>query len=463
MAKLYVDTDKLVPGMSRRRALQAMAGIASAAVLPSWASPEREWTVMVFMNGKNNLELDALDNFHAMSSVGGTKEVALLAQLGRPKKKRYTDADGGWSGVYRFVVEKGMDPLPSNGTNVEELGESIDMGSTDCLRSFVKWGRANYPAKRYMLVIWNHGQGWRFQLANNMELRTASSRGDTRPLPIPTSVAEAPPIGGFRAVSSDDDTRSILFNKQIQDVVESEFKDRKLDVLGYDACLMGMLETAYAFAPSTEVMVASEDLEPAAGWDYGAWLAPLTSKPRMSAEELAKHIVDGYEALNKNKYFTTLSALRLNDMQSSCGALSTFADSVRTATSADRKVLYDARLTLKSYGDWANPPLATSVDLITLLRRFESASESKALKASSAQARQAIQAHIIRNYASTRSAGPYGSEGIAIYFPRTQRDFKGDPFGSGYIKTNKLFPVDFVREQRWADLLYAILNITGQS
>lgn len=417
---------------------------------------------MVYMNGKNNLEPDALANFHAMSSVGSTKEVALLAQLGRPKKKRYTDADGNWSGVYRFVVEKGMDPLPNKGTNVEGLGESIDMGSTDCLRSFVKWGRATYPAKRFMLVIWNHGQGWRFQLAKNEKLRIASSRGDTTSVLIPALVADAPPMGGFRAVSSDDDTRSILFNKQIQDVVESEFKDRKLDVLGYDACLMGMLETAYAFAPSTEVMVASEDLEPAAGWDYEAWLAPLVSKPSMSGEELAKHVVDGYEALNKNKYFTTLSALRLKDVRVSSGALSTFADSLRAATPADRKVLHDARLTLKSYGDWANPPLTTSVDLVALLRRFEGASGSQTLKASSAQARQAMQAHVIRNYASTRSTGPYGSEGIAIYFPRSQKDFKGDPYGEGYLKTNKHFPVDFVREQRWADLLYAMLNITGQ-
>ena len=143
-------------GMSRRQALRTLAGLASAAALPSVAATEREWTVMVYVNGKNNLEPDALANFHAMSSVGSTEKVTVLVQLGRPKTKRYTDADGNWSGVYRFVVKKGMAPLPRNGVNVEGLGESIDMGSTASLRSFVKWARTSYPAKRYMSVSYTH-------------------------------------------------------------------------------------------------------------------------------------------------------------------------------------------------------------------------------------------------------------------------------------------------------------------
>jgi len=447
--------------VGRRKALQTLVVAASTVAIPGIAATPREWTVMVYMNGKNNLEPDALANFHAMAAVGSTEKVAVLAQLGRPKKRRHTDADGNWSGVYRFVIEKDMDPLPDKGTNVEALGESIDMGSTDCLRSFVKWARATYPANRYMLVIWNHGQGWRFQLAKNENLRAAASRGDTGSIPLPATLADAPPVGGYRAVSSDDDTGSILYNKQIQDVVEAEFKARKLDLLGYDACLMAMLETAYAFSPSTEVMVASQDLEPAAGWDYEAWLAPLVAKPQMSAEDVAKKVVDGYEVLNKNKYFTTLSALRLNGIRQSSASLSSFADAMRAAPMQERKALLDARLTLKSYGDWANPPLFTSVDLVSLLSRYEQSTANSSLRASAALARQSLKAHVLRNYASTRSTGPYGSEGIAIYFPRSQRDFKADPYHDGYLKNNKKYPVDFVRNETWADLLYVLLNING--
>jgi len=54
----------------------------------------REWTVMVYMNAKNNLEPFALSNFHSMATVGSTAKVSVVAQLGRPSSFRYTDEDG---------------------------------------------------------------------------------------------------------------------------------------------------------------------------------------------------------------------------------------------------------------------------------------------------------------------------------------------------------------------------------
>ena len=73
---------------------------------------EREWTVMVYMNAKNNLEPFALSNFHSMATVGSTPKVSVLAQLGRPSSFRYTPEDGNWSGVYRFLVNKNTKPRP---------------------------------------------------------------------------------------------------------------------------------------------------------------------------------------------------------------------------------------------------------------------------------------------------------------------------------------------------------------
>ena len=73
---------------------------------------EREWTVMVYMNAKNNLEPYALANFHSMAAVGSTPKVSIVAQLGRPSSVRYTDEDGNWSGVHRFLVNKKIKPRP---------------------------------------------------------------------------------------------------------------------------------------------------------------------------------------------------------------------------------------------------------------------------------------------------------------------------------------------------------------
>lgn len=444
-------------GFPRRRdVLTAGAATVALGMAPASAA-EREWTVMIYINGKNNLEPDALANFHAMASVGSTPQVAIVAQLGRPSKHRYTSLDGDWSGVYRFYVEKGTKPLPANGQDVNALGETIDMGSTACLQSFVKWAKSTYPARRYMFVVWNHGQGWRFMLAEDRALRmqAASSRAVAVPKNMP---AEALPfVGGYRAVSSDDDSGSILYNKQVQTVVEELFKDRKLDLLGFDACLMSMVETAYAFSPSTDVMVASEELEPAAGWNYEAWLGALVVQPTMGPEALATEVVRAYEKLNGNTYLTTQSAVRLKDVRTTSRRLSQFADILIKGSAGERQMLYDARLSLRSYGDSVNPPMPTSVDLITLLRRF--AEKSPSTKEMALELAAAFEAHVVSNYASTRSSGPYGSKGIAIYFPESQRAFKADHYGSGYLKTNKEHPVDFVVHERWPELLYKILNL----
>ena len=56
-----------------------------------------------------------------------------------------------------------MEPLPANA--VEDLGE-VNMGDGKALGDFITWGIQQYPAKRYMLVIWDHGQGWRLFLSD---------------------------------------------------------------------------------------------------------------------------------------------------------------------------------------------------------------------------------------------------------------------------------------------------------
>jgi hypothetical protein len=54
-----------------------------------------------------------------------------------------------------------------------------------------------------------------------------------------------------------------------------------LDILGFDACLMGNWEAANALQGFATHYLASEKLEPAAGWDYRG-LAELVANPAVS-------------------------------------------------------------------------------------------------------------------------------------------------------------------------------------
>ena len=48
-------------------------------------------------------------------------------------------------------------------------------------------------------------------------------------------------LGGFRAISSDDDTGSIMYNAEVEQAIVENFGSNKLDLVGFDACLSVMI------------------------------------------------------------------------------------------------------------------------------------------------------------------------------------------------------------------------------
>src|SRR5262249_455391 len=122
-----------------------------------------EWTIMVFMNGDNNLELYAIKDFLEMAAINYNPLVNVVVQLDRIPGE--TDAYGDWENTLRFKLTQGMTPTEENALSPQESklpkGKEINMGDPAALSSFVEWAQKKYPANRYMLVIWDHGDGWR--------------------------------------------------------------------------------------------------------------------------------------------------------------------------------------------------------------------------------------------------------------------------------------------------------------
>ncbi len=116
----------------------------------------KEWTVMVYLNADNNLEEFGLDNFMQMSQVGSSDKVNIIVQMDRNGKYAFTQPQ--WTQTLRFKVNKGTPPLPDS--SVQDMGE-LDMASPAVLKDFLTWSIKSYPAKKYMLIIWDHGDGWR--------------------------------------------------------------------------------------------------------------------------------------------------------------------------------------------------------------------------------------------------------------------------------------------------------------
>jgi hypothetical protein len=430
----------------------------------SWSAAaeeaKAEWTVMVFLNADNNLEPFGIKDFLEMAKVGSTAKVNVVVQFDR--HPGYTTAYEDWTGTLRFKVAKGMTPVPSQA--VEDLGE-IDMGSGVALADFVKWSQQTYPAKKYMLVIWDHGQGWRFNAA------VAPFQGKNRPLfeemtgTLPgargakksTQMLPAFRVvnGPVRYVSIDESSGSKLYNRDIQDSLQAYLGTNKLDVIGFDACLMAMIETSYAMRDVARGMVGSEELEPGNGWEYSRWLGKLIADPSADAKALGKIVVQAYRDEYATSDEVTLSAVDLEKV----GAL---ADKVtRLATACEQELnaeLANIKAARTACANYAPGYGLHGIDLGRLCDQLQMNCASAAIKMRAAEAKTELSGLVLDAFASTDRQGDFGSLGLAIYFPHRKAAYDSDPDGSGYSEANTNYPVQFVQQHRWDNFLHKFFS-----
>lgn len=418
-----------------------------------------QWTILVFLNAKNDLESFAFPNFAQMAEVGSTADVNIVVEFGRPTR-HWTDIHGAWSKTLRFLVQKDM--LPTEAAAMEDLG-AVNMGDAETLRNFVAWGRATFPAERTMLVIWDHGQGWRTrqatrpsvdpeQSARFVEMRRDILRAGDPSAATPTTPVERRVPGGLRYVSNDDDTGDKLYNRAIQDALRAELADQRLDVLAFDACLMSMVETAYALRDVSRVMVGSEELEPGMGWNYERWLRPLVDAGgQVDAAGLARMLVQGYQDEYGDNDQTTLSAVDLASMPALAAALSAFADTaIPLMTSASLPAFRKARNACKNYGAGYG---LHSIDIAHYMAQIVGSGLDGGLRQRAAEVRGLLGDAVIANYASILRKGNFGSEGLAIYYPHRRFAYDNDGDRDGYDPANLHYPVEFVQNHRWVEFL----------
>jgi len=222
------------------------------------ASSSKEWTIMVFVNGKNNLEPFALKDMNEMEQVGSSDKVNVVVEAGLISG--YGSLP--WTGTARFLMKKDSDTNKVTSPALSNLGK-VDMGNYQSVIDFVNWAKQTYPAKHYMLVIWNHGAGW---------LKSATP-------------------GTTRGISYDDETNNHINTPQMGQILKAV---GHLDVYGSDACLMQMPEVDYEIRNYVDYIVGSEETEPGDGYTYNTFLGPIVANPTMGALEVGKQAVNAY-------------------------------------------------------------------------------------------------------------------------------------------------------------------------
>ncbi|MEM3555145.1 MAG: clostripain-related cysteine peptidase [Candidatus Micrarchaeia archaeon] len=247
-----------------------------------------EWTYMVYMDGDNNLELAAIADFLEIEQGGGSSDkVNFVVQIDR--SEGYFAGEGDWSGARRYLVGSG-DGQTIHSQPVQELGK-VDMGDPDTLYEFVSWAIDEYPAKKYALVVWNHGGGWTGMLMDD-------------------------------GVNS-----SMDMNEMRQALSRIKQKlGRKIDVIVFDMCLMGQYDVMLDTYEYADYMVASEEVVPGYSLDYSAVVSSLRANPSMTPKQLAVVEVEKFrEFYAEKQHATTMAAYDLSKFPQLKNAFDEFA------------------------------------------------------------------------------------------------------------------------------------------
>jgi len=400
----------------------------------------KQWTMLVYLAGDNNLDQEGIKDMAEMAKVGSTPDVDAVVQFDRAGKKAVTA---------RYHVSKGGGCVEKD--RVMVLPET-NTGDPQVLIDFIAWGIQNYPAQHYLLVVWNHGSGWSednvYRHTTLTRIRLPQSEpitdGPLRSALFNTTIETIAGSSVGSGVAYDDANRDFLDNAELKKCLQAAYAQtggRKVDVLGFDACLMNMIEVGYQLKDTVAIAVGSEETEPGAGWPYDLILSALAKKPSLTPVQLGQTIVKQYyQSYLDTSEAVTQSALNLARIDGLAGVVDKLADALIANLTTDVKKAI-ARV-LRACQRFYYPDYLDLYDLARLLRDYIAvpAIKTAAQGVMSALRTSASKGFVVAN--KRLGAAVARAKGVSIYFPREAV--------SPFYKN-----LDYAAGHRWDDFLKA--------
>jgi hypothetical protein len=367
--------EKVGTGSVRASHNQQSFQSSSAVTVTADSVTEKEWTVMVFLNAANDLYFFSDRDVNEMEMLPANDNVNLILQW---KQSQAVYPGSSFDGTRRYKVKR--ETTNAIGSElVQVMSGIVDMGDPQTLADFIAWTKKNYPAKRYGLIVWNHGNGWR----------------------------RKPNTG--RAVSYDDQTNTAL---QIWDL-KNALNGHSFDFIAWDASLMQMLEVAYEVKNFTKYVVGSEESPPGDGYPYTQALGPLFNNPMDSTANITKGFVDAM--VNHPPYQTakiTQSVLDTSKLSALATATSNLANQLIANSAFLTELIPQVRQTAQGYSTTVSPPRYYR-DLWDVAEKLKLGTDVTSVKQACQDVQNAIASALV--WEGHNSLSP-GSKGISIDF-----------------------------------------------
>ncbi len=379
--------------------------------------PPAEWTVMIYMAADNDLEGPALTDLDEIESGLPESGVNVVVMIDR--SRGYAEELGNWHDSRVLLMKPNREEGRVDLQELARIGE-VNTGDPKTLSDFISFSMNRFPARRYGLILWDHGGGWQ-AMASDDDLGNGDGHDSLTTAELSTALRTALPPGF------------------------------KLDLIGFDMCLMAQLEVAYEVADFANFMVASQAIEPGYGWPYH-FLLPEFANVKATPRALASNIVKRYgEYADKEaEVIATQSAIDLNQIRNvreSLDALSTrlIASAPQHWPTLSRSMFWadSFEVSGKAENLERGKDAVASSDLLDIVNRMR-ASLGDRFPAETEYRRllDAMDAAVVDNYTSRRHRL---SHGLAIYAPPT-----GKNWNEAYLQ------LKIAQNSRWPGLLYAI-------
>ncbi len=255
----------------------------------------KEWTIMIYMAGDNNLAVDmayALEQIKEVAAEGenspnlfvyydgNSPEIpTLYCDFSEPQKPRY---------VRSFKAPDKLYQVPSkpneNAADVKSVYNFVDW----CLNKVevetggeISYGRR---ARKYAMIFSGHSLGFQDKglFRDESSDKTMKMNDLYFGLQRLTNTANR-----LKKTATDFHLEGADRKRETTPLI-----GQKLDILGFDSCVMGMLEVGYQFNDVAKTMIASEGSVPNAGWTYAKILGCLTrGQDHDSNEKIVENFV----------------------------------------------------------------------------------------------------------------------------------------------------------------------------
>ena len=320
----------------KRRLAALLALICFVTAFPAFAAGrEIRTTVLIYMSGSDLERVDgsATVDIQEMvrANVPADGPLTVLVETGGSRKWQLDDYPDKKNCLYR---------VSGDGYELLEILGKRNMGDPDTLSEFLEYGRENYPADRYILVLWGHGDG---------------------------------PTGGvcFDELSHDD---SLMLDELAGVLGGADRAGQRINAVIFDACMMNCVDLFSHLGPYTDYIVSSQESTLGSGGRYDLWLSALVDAPELSTLEICVRFAADYVSTGKHGLFsqtTTMSVLDCAVTPDILGATEALYAQLNTIFDSQQSAILSAVSGLVSFGELDGGPPSGLMDAMQLCAALE--------------------------------------------------------------------------------------------